>query len=61
MEMEELKQIPVLDKNGKIADVIVKNNKLNNQCSDLPVIIMAGGKGSRSNLTKPYQTYVRSS
>ena len=47
MKKEILKQIPVLDKKGKILDLILLDNLIKPKSLPNEVIIMAGGKGQR--------------
>ena len=47
MRSEKLRQIPILDQSGRLVDLFLLQDFLS--CSNLPnpVVIMAGGKGSR--------------
>tara|TARA_Y100001968_G_scaffold288903_1_gene291520 strand:+ start:7460 stop:8509 length:1050 start_codon:yes stop_codon:yes gene_type:complete len=47
MRVAGVNQIPVLDKDSKLINLIVKNNSLNKEKKDNYILIMAGGKGKR--------------
>ncbi len=54
MKQKKIDALPILDNNGNIADIVfiddetVFENKINPQAlSDVPLVIMAGGKGTR--------------
>ncbi len=54
MKKEKLDAIPILDTNKRMCDIVfeddlevVIDSKENNSLSDVPVVIMAGGKGTR--------------
>lgn len=52
--LEQYKVIPVIDRDGRVEDILVYSNKksgtneaISDALSDVPVVIMAGGKGTR--------------
>ena len=47
IEIEKLNQIPVLDNEGKIIELIIKDNIFENNSIESTVVIMAGGEGKR--------------
>ena len=51
MVENSINQVPVLDKDGKLKDLIVIENFLSIKTLDNPVVIMAGGQGKR---LRPY-------
>ena len=51
MVENSINQVPVLDKDGKLKDIIVIENFITIKTLDNPVVIMAGGQGKR---LRPY-------
>lgn len=47
MRRESINQIPVLDKNGRVINLILLHDLLENKSQPNSVVIMAGGKGTR--------------
>lgn len=52
MQREKIEAIPIIDEQGKFRDIIFWNDTFENKCVahqriDAPVVIMAGGKGTR--------------
>ena len=58
MQENDLRQIPVLDDDKKVVNLLLLNDFIENKDLDIPILIMAGGKGKRlrphtSNCPKP--------
>lgn len=58
MTENNLRQIPVLDNDRKVVNLLLINDFIENKDLDIPILIMAGGKGKRlrphtSNCPKP--------
>ncbi len=47
MQKEELRQIPLLDQNGRLVDLIILDDLVTGDVPDLSAVIMAGGFGDR--------------